>query len=451
VRRFVVQEGVQAIAAVTQLFAVLVLMFVYSWKLTLVFLITAPLYGGLMRFSSRRLRPTFAALEEAFGEYHSRQIDAIKGIETVKALGAERGLRRHMLRQFEALSQQLFRGDFTVMLYEGAIQLVTFLGLALFLWYGGLQVIDGAMTIGEFVAFNTLVALATGPVLDLLKTWDELQYSGVLLNRLGDVVDQEPEQGEDHTALRPVTTMQGHVRFRGVGFAFPGPVPAPVLDGVELDVPAGTNVAIVGRSGSGKTTLIKCMAGLLEPTEGAILYDGLDMRELDYRSLRRQIGFVLQENHLFDETIARNIAFADDEPDMERVMTAARIASAHAFIERLPLGYDTRVGESGLNLSGGQAQRIAIARAVYPDPPVLIFDEATSALDAESERAVKENMDSLLADRTSFVIAHRLSTIRDADMIVVLEKGTIAETGTHEELLERRGIYYYLTSQQLEL
>jgi ATP-binding cassette subfamily B protein len=210
-------------------------------------------------------------------------------------------------------------------------------------------------------------------------------------------------------------------------------------------------VAIVGRSGCGKTTLIKCLAGLLEPTEGTIFYDGVDLKTLNHRDLRRQIGFVLQENHLFDDTIGRNIAFGEDEPDMDRVLWAARVASAHDFVERLPLGYETRVGESGIAISGGQRQRIAIARAVYHQPPVLVFDEATSSLDTESERAIKENMDRLLKGRTSFVIAHRLSTIRDADFIVVLEKGRLAEVGNHDELMHRQGLYYYLVNQQLGL
>jgi ATP-binding cassette subfamily B protein len=210
-------------------------------------------------------------------------------------------------------------------------------------------------------------------------------------------------------------------------------------------------VAIVGRSGSGKTTLIKCLAGLLEPTEGTIRYDGVDLKTLNYRDLRRQVGFVLQENHLFNDTIARNIAFGDTEPDMDQVIWASRVANAHEFVERLPLGYETKVGESGLAVSGGQRQRIAIARAVYHRPPILVFDEATSALDTESERAVKDNLAQLLSGRTSFVIAHRLSTVRDADLIVVLEKGKIVEQGTHDELMRHQGLYYYLVSQQLEM
>jgi ATP-binding cassette subfamily B protein len=205
----------------------------------------------------------------------------------------------------------------------------------------------------------------------------------------------------------------------------------------------------VGRSGSGKTTLIKLIAGLIEPTEGVVLADGLDLRTLSYRELRRHIGMVLQDNYLFDDTILGNITFGDASPNIERALQAAQAAAAHGFIQRLPLGYETRIGESGMGLSGGQRQRIAIARALYNDPPVLIFDEATSALDSESERAIQDNLSRFMRGRTSLVIAHRLSTIRDADTIVVLERGRVAETGTHDELMARRGLYFYLLSQQM--
>jgi ABC-type multidrug transport system fused ATPase/permease subunit len=208
-------------------------------------------------------------------------------------------------------------------------------------------------------------------------------------------------------------------------------------------------VAFAGRSGSGKTTLIKLVAGLLEPTEGAIYFDNVDLRTLNYRDVRRHIGMVLQENHIFNDTIARNIAFGDVEPDLDQVLTAAQAAAAHDFIMRLPLGYETKIGESGLALSGGQKQRVAIARAIYNNPPILIFDEATSSLDTESERAIQDNLGRLTAGRTTIVIAHRLSTIREADTIVVLEKGSVAELGNHDELMNQRGLYYYLSSQQL--
>jgi len=295
------------------------------------------------------------------------------------------------------------------------------------------------------------VALANAPLLTLLTLWDNLQQATVYLNRLDDIFQQEPEQGEDRSRLLPVKSLEGRISLRHLGFRYGGPESPPILDDITFDVPPNTMVAIVGRSGCGKTTLIKCLAGLLEPTEGTILYDGVDLKSLNYRDLRRKIGFVLQENHLFDDSIARNIGFGEEEPDFDDVMWAAQTANAREFIERLPMGYDTRIGESGIGLSGGQRQRIAIARAIYTRPPVLIFDEATSALDAESERAVKENIDQLLEGRTSFVIAHRLSTVRDADVILVLEKGRLVESGTHDDLMNRQGLYYFLVSQQLGL
>jgi ATP-binding cassette subfamily B protein len=450
-REFLVQQGVQALTAATQLLVAVVLMLVYSRLLTLVFLGVVPVYVGLMRLSIKRLRPMYDSLEEAWGKYHSRQIDAIKGIETVKSIGAEDILQARLLHQFRSLARRLFRADFTVMVFEGAVDLVAFLALALFLWVGAHQVVGGHLTVGGLVSFNALVLLANEPLQLLVSMWDEFQLTAVLLNRLNDVFEHEPEQGSDRTGLRPVRTLEGTIRFRELSFWYPAPEPTPILEDITLDIPAGTTVAIVGRSGSGKSTLVKCLAGLIAPTRGSITYDGVDLAKLDHRELRRKIGFVLQDSYLFDDTIARNIAIGSDEPDMDRVEVAARIANAHEFVDRLPLGYETWIGETGLLLSGGQRQRIAIARAVYDEPPVLIFDEATSSLDTESERAVQGNVDRLLEGRTCFVIAHRLSTIRDADMIVVLEKGKVVEQGTHDDLMRRQGMYYYLISQQLSL
>jgi ATP-binding cassette subfamily B protein len=449
VRDVLVQHGIAGVTAVAQLTATVALMAVYSPWLTTVFLATAPFYALLMIMAVRWLRPTFYDLEDAYGRYHSYQVDAIKGIETVKAVGGEPMFRQLMLGQFQRVAHKLFRADFTVMSYEGAVDAVTFLGLGLFLWAGAHEVLAGRLTIGGLVAFNSLLTLATVPISSLLLLWDGLQRATVLLNRLDDVFEQEPEQGHDRSRLRPVRSLTGQITFRQVGFRYGGPEAPPILQEISLDVPAGKTVAIVGRSGSGKTTMAKCLAGLLEPTEGAILFDGLDLKTLNYRDLRRQIGFVLQDAYVFADTIARNIGFGNDEPDMERVRWAAQMASADDFIERLPFGYDTRIGETGLALSGGQRQRIAIARALYGRPPILVFDEATSSLDTESEQAVQRNMDNLLRGRTTFIIAHRLSTVRHAGLIVVLEQGRIVEQGTHDELMRRQGLYYYLASQQL--
>jgi ATP-binding cassette subfamily B protein len=449
VRDLLVQHGISGVTAVAQLTVTAALMAVYSPWLTTVFLTTAPFYALLMVMAVRWLRPTIYDLEDAYGRYHSYQVDAIKGIETVKAVGGEPMFRQLMLGQFQRVAHKLFRADFTVMTYDGAIEAVTFLGLGLFLWAGAHEVLGGRLTIGGLVAFNSLLTLATVPISNLLLLWDSLQRATVLLNRLSDVFEHEPEQGHDRSRLRAVRDLTGQITFRRVGFRYGGPEAPPVLQDITLDVPAGKTVAIVGRSGSGKTTLVKCLSGLLEPTEGAILFDGLDLKTLNYRDLRRQIGFVLQDAYVFADTIARNIAFGESEPDMTRVRWAAQMASADDFIERLPFGYDTKIGETGLALSGGQRQRIAIARALYGKPPILVFDEATSSLDTESEQAVQRNMDTLLRGRTTFVIAHRLSTVRNAGLIVVLEQGRLVEQGTHDELMKRQGLYYYLASQQL--
>jgi len=449
VRQFAVQQGIGALLALIYLAGALGLMAVYSPFLTLAFLATTPLYVGLMFFSVKVLRPLFAGVEESQGKYSSHQIDAIKGIEAVKAASAESAFRDAMLNEFLSVSKQMFKASFIVMSYDSVLQTIGLLSTAIFLWVGATQVIHGHLSVGGFVAFSSLTAMAYGGILRTLGVWDSMQFASVLLNRLNDIFEQEPEQGHDRTRLTPVHSLEGRIELRGVSFKYGGPEAPNILTNITLDLAPGRMFALVGRSGCGKTTLIKLIAGLLEPTEGTILFDNVDLKALNYRDVRRHIGMVLQENHMFNETIARNIAFGDPEPDLDRVLAAAQAAASHDFIMRLPLGYETKIGESGLSLSGGQKQRIAIARAIYNNPPVLIFDEATSALDTESERAIQDNLGRLMSGRTTIVIAHRLSTVRDAHSIVVLEKGSVAEVGNHEGLMEQRGLYYYLSSQQM--
>jgi ABC-type bacteriocin/lantibiotic exporter with double-glycine peptidase domain len=291
--------------------------------------------------------------------------------------------------------------------------------------------------------------MAYAAILRTLGIWDQWQWIAVLLDRLNDIFEPEPEQGSDRSRLIPVHSLEGHIELRGVGFKYGGPEAPDILKGISIEFVPGKVIAIVGRSGSGKTTLVKLLASLIEPTAGTILFDRRDLKDLNFRDVRRQIGIVLQDNHIFSESITRNIAFGDPEPDFDRVLWCAQVANAHDFIMRMPMGYETSIGETGIALSGGQKQRVAIARALYTDPPILIFDEATSALDTESERAIQDNLSRMMVGRTCIVIAHRLSTIREADMIVVLEKGEIVETGTHDELMARRGLYFHLSSQQL--
>lgn len=448
VRDFLLKSGSLLLTGLTQLAVALGLMLAYSPTLTLVFLGTTPLYAGLMWLSRRRLRPVFAELEEGLGRYDSTQIDALKGIETVKAIGAEAGFRRRMLSQFHSLGDLMFRSNLRVMGYDAAVQCVGIATSIVFIWVGAYQVMAGDITLGALVAFNALFSFANAPLGQALALWDEYQSSSVLLDRLDDVMTSEPEQGGS-AELRPVPSLEGGVAVRGLGFRYGGSEGTPILREVSFEARPGEFLAVVGRSGSGKSTLLKCLAGLLEPSEGSVLYDGIDARQLDLRDLRRRIGSVPQETYLFDDTIAGNIAFGEEAPDQSRILWAARAARVSEFVDALPLGFETRVGESGVQLSGGQRQRIALARALYRRPPILFLDEATSALDAETELAVQEQLEKALEHCTRIVVAHRMSTVRRADRILVLDEGRIVESGSHAELLERRGLYHHLCAQQI--
>src|SRR6266516_3049158 len=368
VRQFAVQQGIGALLALIFLVGAVILMAMYSPLLMLAFLATTPLYVALMIFSVKVLRPLYQGVEESQGKYSSHQIDAIKGIEAVKAASAESTFRDAMLNEFLSVSQKLFKASFIVMSWDSVLQSIGLLSTAIFLWVGATQVINGHLSIGGFVAFSSLTAMAYAGILRALGVWDNLQNATVLLNRLNDIFEQEPEQGHDRSRLVPVHSLEGRVELRRVSFKYGGPEAPDILKNITLDLAPARMVALVGRSGCGKTTLIKLIAGLLEPTEGTIFFDNVDLKTLNYRDVRRHIGMVLQENHMFNDTIARNIAFGDPEPDLDRVLSAAETAAAHEFISRLPLGYETKIGESGLSLSGGQKQRIAIGRAIYNNP-----------------------------------------------------------------------------------
>jgi ABC-type bacteriocin/lantibiotic exporter with double-glycine peptidase domain/CRP-like cAMP-binding protein len=334
VRQFAVQQGIGALLAVVFLVGAVVLMALYSPLLTIAFLATTPIYVGLMIFSIKVLRPLYQDVEESLGKYSSHQIDAIKGIEAVKAASAESAFRDAMLNEFLSVSQKLFKETFIVMSWDSVLQSVGLLSTAIFLWVGATQVIHGHLSVGGFVAFSSLTAMAYAGILRALGVWDTMQLVSVLLNRLNDIFENEPEQGHDRSRLVPVRSLEGRIELRGVSFKYGGPESPDILKNITLDLAPGRMVAFVGRSGCGKTTLIKLISGLLEPTEGTIYFDNVDLKTLNYRDVRRNIGTVLQENHMFNDTIARNISFGDPEPDLDRVLAAAQAAAAHDFIMR---------------------------------------------------------------------------------------------------------------------
>src|SRR6266508_2254153 len=310
-RQFVVQHGIGALLALVFLIGALILMAMYSSVLTLAFLATTPLYAGLMIFSVKVLRPLCHSVEESQGKYSSQQIDAIKGIEAVKEASAESAFRDAMLNEFLSVSHKLFKATFIVMSWDRVLQTIGLLSTAIFLWVGATQVIQGRLSVGGFVAFSSLTAMGYAAILRVLGVWEKMQKAAVLLNRLNDVFEQEPEQGHDRSRLVPVHSLEGRIELRGVNFKYGGPESPDILKNITLDLVPGRMVAFVGRSGSGKTTLVKLIAGLLEPTEGSIYFDHVDLKTLNYRDVRRNIGTVLQENHMFNETIARNISFGD--------------------------------------------------------------------------------------------------------------------------------------------
>jgi len=328
---------------------------------------------------------------------------------------------------------------------SGGVTLISKLVTAAIMWLGATLVIDGKLTVGELVAFNMLAGQVSSPILRLAQLWNDFQQVGISMGRLGDILNAAPETAAKKTR---VPRLAGAIEFDQVSFRY-RPDASDVIRQISVRIAAGEVIGIVGRSGSGKSTLTKLAQRLYVPDRGRVLVDGQDIAVIDTASLRQQIGVVLQENTLFNRSVRDNIALARPTASIDAVIDAARLAGAHEFICELPEGYDTLVGEHGTGLSGGQRQRIAIARALMTDPRILIFDEATSALDYESEAIVHANMRDICARRTVLIIAHRLSAVRDADRILVMDRGQIVEIGTHDKLLRiQNGIYAHLYSLQ---
>jgi ATP-binding cassette subfamily B protein len=315
------------------------------------------------------------------------------------------------------------------------------------IWAGAGMVLSGSLSLGELIAFRIIAGYVTGPLLRMTSIWQSVQETALSLERLSDVIDHPQEAPEDNATRLIMPVIQGEICFRNISFRYKSSSPL-LLKGLNLTIPRGTFVAIVGTSGSGKSTLTKLLARLYSPEEGVVLVDGIDVAKVELHSLRRQLGIVPQDTVLFDGSVEENITLTNPEASTEEVIEAARIAAAHDFIMELPAGYSTEVGERGSSLSGGQRQRIAIARTILQKPRLLIMDEATSALDYQTERVVSENLMQALRGCTVLFITHRLSSIVKADMIVCMGQGAVLEVGSHDELMQARGPYYALFRQQ---
>nr|WP_244292535.1 type I secretion system permease/ATPase [Xanthomonas hyacinthi] len=438
IRNFLTGQALTSVLDLLFTVVFLAVMFYYSVWLTLIVVISLPIYALWSASITPALRK---CLDEKFARGADNQsflVETINGIGTVKATAVDPRVTRTWDNQLAGYVGASFRVMRLASIGQQGIQLVQKLVSIGILFFGAKLVIDGKLSVGQLIAFNMLSGQVATPIVRLAQLWQEFQQVGISVERMGDILNTRAELPGSRMTLPPI---QGRVTFDKVSFRY-RPETAEVLSGIVLDIAPGEIIGIVGRSGSGKSTLTKLVQRLYVPERGRVLIDGHDLALADPAWLRRQLGVVLQENFLFNRSVRENIALSDPGIPLQRVIQAAKLAGAHDFILELPEGYDTVVGEQGASLSGGQRQRLAIARALITNPRILILDEATSALDYESEHAVMRNMRTICQGRTVLIIAHRLSTVRHANRIVVIEKGQMVETGTHEQLVNRPNGHY---------
>ena len=446
IRNLVGTGLIQVVGGVLTAALALGVLFWLNWKLTLATLIFLAIFGGAMALAFNRLRPLFRARGELTAEITGRLGEAVGGIRILKVYVAED--RESAI--FASGAERLFlnvAGTITGMSAITAFStaIVGAIGVLIML-VGGQAIFAGRMTLGDLIMYTFFVGLMAAPVVQIANIGTQISEAFAGLDRIREILDRPTEDQED-LARAPLPAMAGAVEFQDVHFEYePG---TPVLRGLSFQVPSGSTVALVGSSGSGKSTIINLLMAFSRPGSGRILVDGLDIHAVRLRDYRSKLGVVMQDNFLFDGSVAENIGFARPSATRAEIEAVARIAHVDEFAERFELGFDTIVGERGVKLSGGQRQRVAIARAILADPRILILDEATSSLDSESEAMIRDGLRRLRTGRTTFVIAHRLSTIETADQILVVEGGQIVERGVHAELMALGGRYRQLHDRQL--
>ncbi len=447
IREFFTGVGLMTVLDVFFSVVFVAFMLWYSVPLTLIALSIIPLYVIQNIWAIPIIRAKISAVWSTMAANNAFMIESISNIETVKSLAVEPQfvnkwenlLARNIRMNFENTKFNLFINAFSGML-QGFITMAI-------LWYGGHMVMDGYFTLGQLIAFQMISRQAIEPMTKLLTMWPQVQMVGLALERIGDILNSPIEPVINEIGKRGADRVDGAIEFEDVSFRYRVDLPL-VLQHINLQVAPGEKVGIVGRSGSGKSTLTSLVQNLYLPEAGKVTVGGVVTTEANLGWLRDQIGVVMQENYLFNSSVRDNIAVSRPTATMDEIIRAARLAGAHDFILELKEGYDTKVGERGDSLSGGQRQRIAIARALLANPPILIFDEATSALDYESERIILNNMNAIGQNRTMLIIAHRLSAVRRCNKIIVVDKGRIVESGSHDELMKLGGLYKYLYDQQ---
>ncbi|WP_329466506.1 ABC transporter ATP-binding protein [Streptomyces sp. NBC_01431] len=450
----VTSTATSLVSNLTAVVASVVAMLALDWRLTIVSLLLLPVFVWISRRVGRERKKITTQRQKQMAAMAAEVTESlsVSGILLGRTMGRSDSLTKSFAAESELLVDLEVRSNMAGRWRMSTIGIVMAAMPAVIYWAAGLALDAGgpAVSIGTLVAFVSLQQGLFRPAVSLLSTGVQMQTSLALFQRIFEYLDLPVDITEPDEPVR-LTEARGAIRFEGVDFRYDEKQPQPTLSGIDLAVPAGGSLAVVGPTGSGKSTLSYLVPRLYDVTAGRVTLDGVDVRDLDFDSLARSVGVVSQETYLFHASVAENLRFAKPEATDEELEEAARAAQIHDHIASLPDGYDTLVGERGYRFSGGEKQRLAIARTILRDPPVLILDEATSALDTRTEHAVQQAIDALSEGRTTITIAHRLSTVRDADQIVVLDGGLIAERGTHEELLDRNGRYAALVRRDAEL
>ncbi|MFD1396001.1 ABC transporter ATP-binding protein [Kroppenstedtia eburnea] len=415
------------------------IMMVLNLKLALVTLLAMPFLAVTVYRFDQKVHPAFKNIRRSFAQLTTKVQENISGIQTVKAMAREDFEIGQFNRRNEQYKQTNVETGYIWGTYFPLMELIGNIAVVALLGYGGWLVLRGELLLGELVAFFSLIWYIIGPLMFLGFTINTYSQSKAAGERLLEILD-EPEEIQSGSGAIVQERLKGDVQFRSVSHRYPGKEEW-ALRGVDLDAPAGKVIGLIGATGSGKTTITQLISRFYEATEGEVLIDGRRVQDFDLRCLRQNIGVVFQESFLFSSTIRDNIAYGNPEASMDEIREAARRAQAHDFIESFPRGYETMLGERGLGLSGGQKQRIAIARALVINPAILILDDSTSAVDMETEHKIQAAFREVMKGRTTFVIAHRISSVKDADEILVLDRGRVAERGTHAELLQQKGYY----------